>query len=114
MASWDIIVETIEQWGISTYLKNTIKDYFRKRKVQIDKNKVIEVGRGVPQGSVLGPILSNILYDDVMTMDVPEGVTLSCYADDLAAVITTENKEELQMKGEVTLVEGTSQSWYLN
>ena len=34
------------------------------------------------------------MYDDLMKIDVPEGVTLICYTDDLVAVVTAENKEK--------------------
>ena len=38
------------------------------------------------------------MYDDV-----PEGVTLICYADDLVTVITAANIEELQMMSKIKL-----------
>lgn len=41
---------------------------------------------GVPQSSVLGPILWNVFYDDVLRMEVPEGIEFIRFADDLALV----------------------------
>ena len=41
----------------------------------------MEVGGGVPQGSVLGSTL-------VMELEIGEGVELICYPDDLTILIT--------------------------
>jgi len=41
---------------------------------------------GVPQRSVLGPALWNVAYDSLLEMNVPRGVHLVGFADDLAVV----------------------------
>ena len=43
---------------------------------------------GVPQGSILGPLLWNIHYDGVFDVEMPDGVTIVGYADDLAVAKT--------------------------
>ena len=40
------------------------------------------VERGVPQGSVLGPILLITAYDSVLRCPMPPGAGMVCYADD--------------------------------
>lgn len=95
MASWPITIEKLKRKNISSYLVNVIIDYFTARRVQLGKNKCLEIGGGVPQGSVLGPTLWNVMYDDVMSLEVPEGVRLVCYADDLAVSVTARTAREL-------------------
>ncbi|KAL0861734.1 hypothetical protein ABMA27_009210 [Loxostege sticticalis] len=41
-----------------------------------------DVSCGVPQGSVLGPLLWNIGYDWVLRGNLIEGASVTCYADD--------------------------------
>lgn len=47
---------------------------------------------GVPQGSVLGPTMWNILYDSLLREKVPEGVELIAYADDVAITASSNYK----------------------
>lgn len=64
---------------------------------------------GVPQGSVLGPTLWNILYNcSILELDVPEGVTLLAYADDLAIVIVGKNEDEIEVKAKIVMELSTS------
>jgi hypothetical protein len=50
---------------------------------------------GVPQGSVLGPLLWNLLYDGILNIDMPEGVETMAFADDLAVVTTAKTENQL-------------------
>lgn len=64
---------------------------------------------GVPQGSVLGPTLWNILYNcSILELDVPEGVTLLAYADDLAIVIVGKNEDKIEVKAKIVMELSTS------
>lgn len=55
---------------------------------------------GVPHGSVLGPILWNIFYDQVLTLELPRNCNTIAYADDLVLIVKERKKDLLEYKTE--------------
>lgn len=95
-AVWSVIVRELRAKKIPEYLVNTVESYFSERTIKVTKSKTIDMTAGVPQGSVLGPLLWNILYDQVLRLSLPEGVTSIAYADDLAIMAEAINEVELE------------------
>lgn len=58
---------------------------------------------GVPQGSVIGPDLWNVLYDDLLRMELPTDVELIAFADDVPLVATASDSFLLEERLEVAL-----------
>ena len=52
----------------------------------------------VQQGSVLGPLLWNIMYDGVLRLRLPNGRTIVSFADDIAIASVAKTVREIEEK----------------
>lgn len=98
---WDKVVEALGRFQIPVYLNNILENYLEDRALVYDTAdgpEEIEVTAGAAQGSVLGAELWDAAYDGVLNIEMPEGVILVGYADDLAALIIARNAELCQMR----------------
>lgn len=94
-ASWNLILNKLENRKISTYLINVIEDYLKERHIQVTKKDSLKIHGGVPQGSILGPTLWNILYNDLLETALEGRAKTIAFADDLALIVTADTKADL-------------------
>lgn len=80
------------------YLQHVWRDYLHDRYItyrgQLKKEFQREVNCGVPQGSVLGPLLWNLGYNWVLRGALLTGLSLVCYADDTLVLAGGESWDE--------------------
>ena len=90
----NILLDKIVKAGISgkvyTFLKNFLSDRNFKIKIGAQISCEYETFSGVPQGSVLGPLLFLIFINDLPNQ-IPENIGIKLYADDVKLYVAHKN-----------------------
>ena len=90
---YDILMSKLKFYGLQSKALQLLKSYLsdRSQYVQIDnvKSNPHSVSCGIPQGSVMGPLLFNIFINDIINATTK--FTLIMYADDTTLVSHLEN-----------------------
>ena len=94
----DLLIAKLEAYGFSENSLNYIQSYLRNRLQRTNVNNNFSLWKdifvGVPQGSILGPLMFNIYINNILLF--PDNVCLSNYADDLLFIqlekITTQTE----------------------
>ena len=79
------ICQALDKLDIPAYLKKMIKSYLTNRLLVYDTEdgpKEYQITGGVPQGSVLRSPLWNIMYDDLLKIQLPPGAEMMAFADE--------------------------------
>ena len=109
----EILLKKLEMYGITGNELDWFSSYLKNRKQMVffqeDSSDFQEVYSGVPQGSVLGPLLFLLFINDVSNFTT-EGCALNMYADDVIIYTSAETSDELQMK--LQLCVDNVHQWY--
>ena len=106
----ELLIAKLEAYGFEKKTLSSFLSYLKNRKQAVNINGILsdflEILSGVPQGSILGPILFNIFLNDFI-YDMESTPTDNYnFADDNTLSACAENMEELKLK----LEEGASKA----
>ena len=101
IARWNICIDAMVRKKVPEYLLRMIRDCLRDRPVIYEGDRWSlkeEMTCGAPQGSQVGPLVWNVIYDDFLRIDLPAGMSIIGYANDALVVCTADDVKILEMR----------------
>lgn len=105
-ASWTQICDALCKRKIDKGLYRILNSYLSERTVILEtdnQKRIVRLTGGVPQGSILGPTLWNLLYDDLFKINLPQETHLIGFADDVALIVSAKTEEALMENANTAL-----------
>ena len=105
-AGWNHIMLSLSNLGVPAYILKILGDYFTNRTLWYNTDvgmRCYKTTAGVPQGSVLGPLLWNVMYNKVLELNIPDEASIIGFADDIAIVIRARFLDEVEMYANDTI-----------
>jgi len=97
----DKLVNKLYKIGIRGSLLQLLKNYLADRKftvmIQDYKSDLVDINRGVPQGSILGPLFFLIYISDLPSFCETKDVKIKLFADDLKAYTFSKNTKDFEI-----------------
>ena len=92
----DILFNKIKKIPINPYIINWMIDFLdnRRQRVKVDgvTTEFLDINHGVPQGTVLGPVMFTIMVNDIKAVSLSND--LSKFADDIAIIAPVYDYED--------------------
>lgn len=90
---WNHVFEALDGWDVSPYVRKLFQAYFQERRAEICHSEPDNGGKltvlvtcGISQGSVVGPLLWNLTYDQVLRAPLLVDARTICFAYDTLVI----------------------------
>ena len=105
-----ILIDKLSSCGIRGIVKQLINSYLTNRKQFVNvgdyTSNILNINLGVPQGSVLGPLLFNLFINDIVNLPLCKKIL---FADDTVLYVSASSFDECLTS--VTQVINSLKAW---
>ncbi|KAK3105198.1 hypothetical protein FSP39_019583 [Pinctada imbricata] len=111
------LLHKLSNFGIKDSLLNWFSDYLHSRRQRVvingSNSNWVEISAGVPQGSILGPLLFLVYINDIVS-EIQSNIRL--FADDTSLYIIIENPNTaaLTLNSDLTKIHEWSEQWLVS